>query len=112
MGAAPERKTKAPRLLALTRSGMPSPSASVATSCTPTPDAASIMALETAIVDLEAMAASGAARISALEAELEQARSDTAYLGRERSLLQAELEGLMEIIEPPATATNSTAAGG
>ncbi|MCP4066690.1 MAG: hypothetical protein GY741_00260, partial [Phycisphaeraceae bacterium] len=75
-------------------------------------DTASIMALEAAIVDLEAMAASGAARISALETELEQARSDAAYLGRERSLLQAELEGLMEIIEPPATATNSTAGGG
>ena len=74
-------------------------------------DTASIMALEAAIVDLEAMAASGAARISALETELEQARSDAAYLGRERSLLQAELEGLMEIIEPPATATTDTAGG-
>jgi len=75
-------------------------------------DTASIMALETAIVDLEAMAASGAARISALETELEKARSDAAYLGRERSLLQAELEGLMEIIEPPAATTNAPSADG
>lgn len=94
---------------------LPPPAAGVAPAETPAStkaDTESIMALEAAIVDLEAMAASGAARISALAAELEQARSDTAYLGRERSLLQAELEGLMEIIEPPATATNRTASGG
>ena len=100
-----------------TTSTMPPPAtaATVLPAVTPADqpaDTASIMALEAAIVDLEAMAASGAARISALETELEQARSDAAYLGRERSLLQAELEGLMEIIEPPATATNSTAGGG
>jgi len=98
---------------------LPPPAAGVAPAETPVSTKAdteaeteSIMDLQAAIVDLEAMAASGAARISALETELEQARSDAAYLGRERSLLQAELEGLMEIIEPPATATNSTAAGG
>ena len=100
-----------------TTSPMPPPAttATVLPTVTPadqTADTAAIMDLEAAIVDLEALAAGASARISALEAELEQARSDTAYLGRERSLLQAELEGLMEIIEPLATATNSTAGGG
>ena len=93
----------------------PATTATVLPTVTPadqTADTAAIATLEAALVDLEAMAASGAARISALEAELDESRSDAAYLSRERSLLQAELEGLMEIIEPPATATMDTAADG
>ena len=75
-------------------------------------DTEAIMGLEAAIVDLEFGAAGASARISALEAEVEEARSDATYLNRERSLLQAELEGLMEIIEAPATATTETSDDG
>ena len=88
----------------------PPPAATAATAVPA--DAETIPALEAAISDLQATSARATDRISALEVQVEQARSDAAYLNRERTLLQAELEGLMEIIEAPATATTDTAADG
>ena len=94
----------------------PPPAATAATAPPADPsidaDAETILGLEAAITDLQATSASASARISNLEGELEDVRSDNAYLNRERSLLQAELEGLMELIEPSATAKNDPSAGG